>query len=426
MLARMQKELEYLYHLERFGIKPGLAVMQELMSVLGHPEKYFKSIHVTGTNGKGSTCAMLESVLRESGFKTALYTSPHLYAFNERIKVSGVAISDSDLISLIQEIRAAVESNNLQPTFFEFTTALAFLYFARSNIDIAVIEVGMGGRLDATNVITPLLSIITNVGLDHMEFLGDTVEEIAREKAGIIKDGVPVITGEEDASIVKILGEEAEQKNTRVIRAQDIVKTAVLRASFDGQEVDIAGGKIATRIHLPLLGAHQIKNLEVVVSACEELMGTGLHISQEGISKGISLTVWEGRLQVVSQKPLILVDGAHNEDGAQALVSFLETMPAFDVLVYAAKKGKNITNVLSLVLPRCKRVIITKGSYMPEDPEVIACIVRDAGHDAEVRESVSDAVSLGLEYVGTEGSMLIAGSLYMIPDALAFLKESEV
>ena len=422
----MQKELEYLYHLERFGIKPGLAVMEELMDVLGHPEKLFKSIHITGTNGKGSTCAMLESVLRESSFKTALYTSPHLYAFNERIKVSGIAISDSDLISLIQEIRVAVEHNNLQPTFFEFTTALAFLYFARSNIDIAVIEVGMGGRLDATNVITPLLSIITNVGLDHMEFLGNTVEEIAREKAGIIKDSVPVITREEGASVVTILEEEAGRKNTQVIRAQDIVKTNVVRSDLSGQDIDVAGEKIAMRIHLPLLGTHQIKNLEVVLAACGELMGEGLHMSQEDISRGISLTVWEGRLQVVSQKPLMLVDGAHNGDGAQALVSFLETMSAFDVLVYAAKKGKNIADVLSLILPRCKRVIITKGSYMPEDPEIIARIVRDAGHDVEVRESVSDAVRLGLEYVGSDGSMLIAGSLYMIPDALAFLKENEV
>ncbi|MCE9642945.1 MAG: bifunctional folylpolyglutamate synthase/dihydrofolate synthase [Candidatus Andersenbacteria bacterium] len=422
----MQKELEYLYHLERFGIKPGLAVMKELMDVLGHPEKSFKSIHITGTNGKGSTCAMLESILRESGFKTALYTSPHLYAFNERIKVSGVAISDSDLISLIQEIRVAVEHNNLQPTFFEFTTALAFLYFARSNIDIAVIEVGMGGRLDATNVITPLLSIITNVGLDHMEFLGNTVEEIAREKAGIIKDSVPVITREEGASVVKILEDEAGRKNTQVIRAQGIVKTNVVRSDLSGQDIDVAGEKIAMRIHLPLLGAHQIKNLEVVLAACGELMGAGLRMSQEDISRGVSLTVWEGRLQVVSQKPLILVDGAHNGDGAQALVSFLETMPVFDVLVYAAKKGKNIADVLSLILPRCKRVIITKGSYMPEDPDVIARIVRDVGHGVEVRESVSDAVKLGLEYVGTDGSILIAGSLYMIPDALAFLKENEV
>lgn len=239
MLARMHQELEYLYHLERFGVKPGLGVMRELMDVLGHPEKKFKSIHVTGTNGKGSTCAMVESVLRESGIKTALYTSPHLYTFNERIKISGVPISDSDLISLIQEIRDVVEKNNLQPTFFEFTTALAFLYFSRAHIDIAVIEVGMGGRLDATNVITPLLSIITNVGLDHMEFLGDTVEEIAREKAGIIKEGVPVITREEDENILNIFNEEAKKNNTHVIRAQDVVSTKVLHADFSGQEVEV-------------------------------------------------------------------------------------------------------------------------------------------------------------------------------------------
>ncbi len=426
MLARMQKELEYLYHLERFGIKPGLAVMEELMGVLGHPEKSFKSIHITGTNGKGSTCAMLESVLRESGIKTAMYTSPHLYLFNERIKISGVAIPDSDLVNLIREIRDSVERNNLHPTFFEFTTALAFLYFSRCNVDIAVIEVGMGGRLDATNVITPLLCIITNVGLDHMEFLGDTVEEIAREKSGIIKQGVPVITREEGAGVVKILEEEAEQKNTRVIRAQGSMKATVLRADLNGQDVEVIGKNVAMRMYLPLLGAHQIKNLEVVLAACEELVRAGLHVSQEDICNGIRSTIWEGRLQVVSQKPLIIVDGAHNRDGAQALARFLEPMPAFDVLVYAAKKGKNIKEVLSLLLPRCKRVIITKGSYMPEDPEIIARMVKDMGYPAEVRDNAPDAVGRGLEYAGTDGSMLIAGSLYMIPDALAFLKQSGV
>ncbi|MEK7499968.1 MAG: Mur ligase family protein, partial [Patescibacteria group bacterium] len=162
-----ESELEYLYGLTRFGIKPGIAVMEQIMELLGHPEQQFKSIHVTGTNGKGSTCAMIESLLRTSGQKTALYTSPHLYAFNERIRVGGESISDEALSELVAEIRAHVERENIQPTFFEFTTALAFLYFARSHIDIAVIEVGMGGRFDATNVITPEVSVITNVGLDH-------------------------------------------------------------------------------------------------------------------------------------------------------------------------------------------------------------------------------------------------------------------
>lgn len=427
MLARMQEELEYLYNLERFGIQPGLAVMEQLMDALGRPQHAFKSIHVTGTNGKGSTCAMLESVLRAAGLKTALYTSPHLYVFNERIQVGGSSISDGDLIRLIQEIHEIIDQEHIQPTFFEFTTALAFLYFARSNIDIAVIEVGMGGLLDATNVITPIVSIITNVGLDHMEFLGNTTDEIAREKAGIIKEGIPVVVREEDGNVLRIFDERAVQKNTHVIRAQDTARTQVLHVDFAGQDIEVCvRNREGYKIHLPLLGAHQVKNLEAVVVACEELVSVGIVISERDVMHGITSTIWEGRLQIASQKPLIIVDGAHNPDGARVLVDFLESIPMCDVLVFAAKKGKNIAEVLNILLPRCKRVIVTKGSYMPEDPESIAKMIRSMQREVEIRDTVADAIALGLSYVDDEGIMLIAGSLYMIPDALALLKQSEV
>jgi dihydrofolate synthase/folylpolyglutamate synthase len=423
MLARMQEELEYLYRLERFGIKPGLSVMEQLMGALGYPERNFKSIHVTGTNGKGSVCAMMESVLREAGYTTALYTSPHLYRFNERIQIRGVAISDEDLIALIREIRKVIEKENIQATFFEFTTALAFLYFSRANIDIAVIEVGMGGLLDATNVITPLVSVITNVGLDHMEFLGDTTEKITAEKAGIIKEGVPVVVGQMDLKLVEIIKKVAGAKHASIILANDTAKIRLISSDFDGQVVDIGFGGLDTLVTLPLLGEHQIQNMSIAVVAMLEIFP---EISMSVIASGIAKTKWEGRVQIVSKQPLIIVDGAHNSDGAHALVTFLETVPMCDVLVYAAKKGKNIEEVLSLLLPKCKRVIVTKGSYMPEDPEVIASYIRTMGKVVEVRDSVIDAVSLGYSYIPKDGILLVAGSLYMIPEALAYLKQSAV
>src|SRR3989344_4317484 len=237
--SKVRVELAYLYELTRFGVKPGLDVMQKMMDALGHPENTFKSIHVTGTNGKGSTCAMMGSILREAGYRTALYTSPHLYAFNERIQIDRVPIADAMLAELVGEIRLICEQQDIHPTFFEFTTALAYVYFSRSDIDIAVIEVGMGGLYDATNVITPLVSVITNVGLDHMEYLGPTTAHIAREKAGIVKKGVPVVTAEKESAILDIFDREAGEKNTIVTRVQDMVKTNIVSSGLDGQAVEV-------------------------------------------------------------------------------------------------------------------------------------------------------------------------------------------
>ncbi|HSX24812.1 MAG TPA: folylpolyglutamate synthase/dihydrofolate synthase family protein [Candidatus Andersenbacteria bacterium] len=422
MLARMQEELEYLSGLERFGIQPGLAVMEQLMTVLDHPEQQFKSIHVTGTNGKGSTCAMIESILRASGYNTALYTSPHLYKFNERIQINGVAIPDETLVQLIHEIRECIESKNIQPTFFEFTTALAFLYFARSNIDIAVIEVGMGGRWDATNVITPLVSVITNIGLDHTEFLGSTTAEIAQEKAGIIKDTVPVVTHEEDEHILAIFDEVAAKKRTEVIRAHERIHAHVIDPNFKEQRIELDSYQVS----LPLLGAHQVKNMETAILVCTLLQDVGWHINKQNIMKGIAATVWEGRLQILSEKPLIIVDGAHNADGAKALSLFLDHIPSYDVLVFAAKKGKDISEMLTDVISRFKKIVITQGVYMPEDPFVIAEKIRSLGKDCEVVQDVREAVQVAISSVPPNGTVLIAGSLYMVPEALAFLKESEV
>ena len=423
----MHEELEYLYSLERFGIQPGLAVMEELMDVLGHPEKQFVSIHVTGTNGKGSTCAILESVLRTAGFRTALYTSPHLYEFNERMQINRVPIPFTNLITLIREVRALVEVHHIQPTFFEFTTALAFLYFSRSNIDIAIIEVGMGGTWDATNVITPVVSVITNIGLDHMAFLGNTKPEIAQEKAGIIKEGAPIITREESPDLLKIFSDVADKKNTHLIRAQDVVTTQVIHSDFDHQRISVRTSASDTfLVSLPLLGVHQVKNMEVAIAALIQIRELGMHISERHIIEGVESTVWEGRLQIVSKHPLIIVDGAHNIDGAEALTLFLESISSYDILLFAMKKGKIISPAMESIISRFERVIITKGEYMPEDPHVLAERIRGIGKQIEIVEDVRDAVTRALAQLRPKGTLLITGSLYMVPQALAFLKEIKV
>lgn len=415
----IQQELDYLYALSRFGVKPGLAVMQQIMEALGHPERKFKSIHVTGTNGKGSTCAMIESVVREAGYRTALYTSPHLYIFNERIQMNRVPITDAALASLVKEIREVCEDSNIQPTFFEFTTALAFLYFSRSNIDIAVIEVGMGGLYDATNVITPLISVITNVGLDHTEYFGPTKAHVAREKAGIIKEGMPVVTNEKDLEMLKIFEDEAKRKNTRVMRVDDIVNTELISADLAGQEVDVRIGRDASsfRVHLPLLGVHQIENMKTAIAAISIL--DGVPLTPDNIATGIAYTKWEGRLHILSQKPLIIIDGAHNGDGAQALGTFLQRLHRFDVLVFAAKKGKDISDMLTRVIPLFSHVIVTEGSFMPESAQVLAERIRGIGMHCTIETDPGKAFDAARLLVHDDGTMLVTGSLYMIADVLA-------
>lgn len=429
-----ESELEYLYSLTRFGIKPGLAVMEQMMELLGHPERQFKSIHVTGTNGKGSTCAMIESVLRTGGQKTALYTSPHLYAFNERVRVRGESISDDELAKLVAELRSKIQDTNIQSTFFEFTTALAFLYFARSNIDIAVIEVGMGGRYDATNVITPLLSVITNVGLDHMEYLGETKEEIAYEKAGIIKEGVPVITAEKDVNIVAIFDAEAENKHTKVVRVDDVVQASVVSSDLSGQEVEVTfttpprspsyeGEKY--NVHLPLLGSHQIENMKTAIAAVlaiESLYFLSKERGTSAIATGIANTVWEGRMQVVSKQPLIVVDGAHNQDGAVVLSDFIQTLTRTDTLVFATKKGKDISDMMHAVIPHFAHIVITEGSFMPESAEMLAKKIGEVHSSVTIQKDVSQAIHHAKLMTPAEGTIVITGSLYMIADALSYFR----
>lgn len=438
--SRISVELEYLYGLTRFGIKPGLAVMQQMMDALGHPEQKFKSIHVTGTNGKGSACAMIESMLRTGGNKVALYTSPHLYAFNERIQINRVPITDEELVAFVREIRLVCEARNISPTFFEFTTALAYLYFSRSNIDIAVVEVGMGGRYDATNVITPILSVITNVGLDHTEFFGPTKEHVALEKAGIIKQGVSVLLGNMEQGIQKIFEDEAITKHANVVHVNDVVSARIISADLDGQEVSLSfrppsrnlrGSRVKPGmthiVHLPLLGSHQVENMKTAIAALFLLSQLdGGTLTQNGIAAGIAKTQWEGRLQIISRKPLIIIDGAHNGDGAHALARFLDTVPSHDVLVFAAKQGKDISDMLKSIIPLFTTVVITEGSFMPEPADTLAEAIRPLGVDVIVERNGEKAFDIAQGMVPEEGTLLVTGSLYMIADVLAHLRKKKV
>ncbi|MEX2054864.1 MAG: folylpolyglutamate synthase/dihydrofolate synthase family protein [Candidatus Andersenbacteria bacterium] len=416
-------ELEYMYGLERFGIRLGLEVMNQLMTALGHPEQAWRSIHITGTNGKGSTASFLESSLRQTSLKVGLYTSPHLYTFNERVRVNGQSIADADLIRLVARIRRIIEAEKLTVTFFEFTTALAFLYFAEQQVDLAIIEVGMGGTLDATNVITPLISVITNVGLDHVPILGTSKDDIARNKAGIIKSGGIVVTAEKNLELLQVFKDVAGEQRATLYQVQRELSVTDIQSSLQGQTFAV-DGRYHGLISITLLGQHQIENALTAILTLRILPELGVAITQQEIQRGLQQATWEGRLDIVSDNPFVLVDGAHNADGVAALQQFLETMslPPPDVLIFALKKGKDVGEIAQYIVPLFREVIVTEGTYEPESAERIAAALRTKIPVTIVPEP-AQAVAMGLKKLRPKRMLLITGSLYMIGDALTALRE---
>ncbi len=429
-------QLEYMYGLERFGVRMGLEIMQELMQALGRPHEKFKSVHISGTNGKGSTAILTANALQEGNYKTGLYTSPHLFAFNERIRVNGEEISDEELSGLIEEVQRVVEERNLAVTFFEFTTALAFLYFANQKVDIAVVEVGLGGDLDATNVILPLAAAITNIGHDHTQILGRTKREIARHKAGIFKKGITAISGEKDPEISEYLEQLAGEQGAAFGRVQDTVTLEPLSATLEGQTFR-AHGVYEGEFFLPLLGRHQLANAACALTILFYLNQQGVRVDEETIARAFARTEWEGRLTVISKQPLILVDGAHNEEGIQVLRDFLtqeKSNKAYHasiygrefrskVLVVAMKKDKEPGPMLEKIVPLFEKIIVTEGSFEPKPAGELAAEVSRVHKNVAAIPKTSEAILAARKDLESNDLLLVTGSLYMIGGALAALKQ---
>ncbi len=405
--------LHYLYGLGRFGIKLGLETVTGLLNLLGDPHQKYKSIHLAGTNGKGSTAAFLAQILREAGYTVGLYTSPHLIKFNERIKINGKDISNQDLMELVATVREKVKEHHLQPTFFEFTTALAFLYFAQKEIDIAVIETGMGGRLDATNVIQPEISIITNISLDHQQYLGETKEKIAMEKAGIIKQGGIVITAENDKEVIKIIERNCIQNKAKLFFADEM---QLQDWSLDGQNFITNG----CRYTISLLGEHQLQNAAVTIKAASLLRERGFSISPQNIQQGLKKAYWPGRLEVVYDKPFILVDCAHNVAGMQELAKFIHVLPQKKILLLGIAADKQIPEMVSLIAPLVEEVIISKGSYKPADPMIIAEEAKKYVDKVVIEPEPEKALREALSRLQDEDALVVTGSIYFVGEILKY------
>jgi dihydrofolate synthase/folylpolyglutamate synthase len=394
-----------------------LARTEALLARLGHPQRAFQSLLIAGTKGKGSTAAFSESMLRAAGYRTGLYTSPHLHTFRERIQLGGAMISKSDVIRLTQTLEPHLkEIEGL--TAFEIITAMAFYAFAEANIQVAVLEVGLGGRLDATNVSHPAVAVITSISYDHTHLLGETLWLIAREKAGIIKPGALVISAPQVPEAMTIIEEVcAGRRAELVVVGEEEYRWESGRATLRGQAFEVDG----ERYRIPLLGRHQLVNATTALAALDGLeQRTGLPVPLPARQQGLQRTRWPGRLEILGRKPFVVVDSAHNGDSASKLRTALgDFFPGYRVtLVLGASGDHPFAHVLGELLPLAHQVFVTRARHpRAAAPETLAQTVADLGYQASVVASVPDALEAALQSAGPKDLVCIAGSIFTVADA---------
>lgn len=421
-----QETLDYMfaqlpmYH--RIGAAAYKADIQptlDMMEALGHPERRFRSIHVAGTNGKGSVSHFLASIFQEAGYKVGLYTSPHLIDFRERIRINGEMISEQEVVDFVAAHTSLLTTHSF--SFFEMTVGMAFDYFAREQVDIAVIEVGMGGRLDSTNVITPLLSIITNIGLDHTQFLGDTLEKIAREKAGIIKEGVPVVIGETQPETSSVFLTTATRLHAPI--------------TFADQHYQVDD---ISRFTTELTGEYQKKNIATVLEAVEVLRKTtdyqlsSTHL-QRGLSRVVTNTHLHGRWQKIGEQPLTICETAHNEPGIRSMLQGIANTPHKNLhVVYGCVNDKDFSSILQLLNTQLSTLNPQLSWYFTQPcvPRGLPVAQLQAAAEAlgihgQAFERVGEAITTARASAQPDDMVLITGSIFLVADALAFTKSGE-
>ncbi|MDR0355875.1 MAG: bifunctional folylpolyglutamate synthase/dihydrofolate synthase [Deltaproteobacteria bacterium] len=437
--ADYQTIIARLFELQKFGMKFGLDSMERLLDKLGHPERELKLIHLAGTNGKGSTAAMLTEFLRLSGYKTGLYTSPHLITFRERIQINSEYISEEDVASLSEEIWPATDPDS-PPTFFEFVTAMALLHFRRRKTDVAVMETGLGGRLDSTNVISPVLCGITNVGLEHTEHLGATIDLIAKEKAGIIKPGVPFVGGRlTGQALATAEAKAAECQVPKCLLLGRDYRVEIVETAPSGRTViNYAGPKWNLRnLRLALAGSYQADNAAMALAMAETLESTSFPVSPEAAEKGLLSVKWPGRAETFEPEswpptspkgkaPLIL-DGAHNPDGAKALSELLAAVPKKELhLITGVMADKDIGGVLAPVLQLADRLYLTRPAYhRAASPELLLARLTEAAGPPKCPHAlfptIPEALTAAASAAGPSDLVVVCGSLFTVGETRAYL-----
>ncbi len=402
MSSTYRQTLDWLYTREaKLGMDFRLDRMQPVLRRLQNPDASFPSILIAGTNGKGSTAALLASVYLQAGFAVGLYTSPHLLSFRERVQVDGELIAEDRVVDFTAEINTAMEACGQELTFFEIATLMAFLEFRRGAVDLAVLEVGMGGRLDATNVVTPVCSVVTTVSRDHMRFLGDTVEQIAEEKAGVMRRGVPVVTGAVTTAVDRVLDAAAQKVGAR-------------RIAY-GREFSELGDRVESGVRRSgLAGSHQRENAAVAAAVVRTLQGR-FEVDEEDLVEGIARVRWPARLETIAESPLTVIDAAHNPDAADRLLAALRvlTLPSPRVLVFGVMADKDWTEMLAMLLPEFDQaVFVPVAQPRALDPAEALALSTD------IKPAITAATALeGLraarKFAGSEGSVVIAGSIFL-------------
>ena len=420
--SRYQECLKTMYGLRRFGIKLGLSTIRGILGALGNPQNNYACIHVAGTNGKGSIAATLASIFQRAGYKVGLYTSPHLVRFNERICVDGHQIADNDVVSAFRTVQA-VHRGEREPTFFEFTTAMALVEFSRRQVDWAIIETGMGGRLDATNVIRPAACVISNISVEHQAYLGRTIAQIAAEKAGIIKPETPVITGVRQPSAVKVIQRIAEENSAPLFR---LGKHFRFRRTAGGAFNYYGFAHTWRDLRPGLIGEFQVENAALASAVCETLLDTStVMIGRKDIRTGLGWVRWPGRLEIVAQAPLMILDGAHNLAAARNLARFIKQHlgPRKLTLVIGILDDKPYAAMLKHLLPMCSRAIFTRpgiGRALP--PATLARAAEGLIENVKIIPSVKDAVDDAVKTTSENDAICIAGSLYVVGEAKQWLE----
>lgn len=425
-----EEVIRYLYEklpmYQRVGavaFKKDLTNTIKLCHALGNPQNNFKSIHIAGTNGKGSVSHFLSSIFQEAGYKTGLYTSPHLIDFRERIKINGHWIEEEAVVEFVEKIKPIIEE--IEPSFFEITVAMAFYYFEQKKVDIAIVETGLGGRLDSTNIITPELSVITNIGYDHMDMLGNTLELIAGEKAGIIKPGIPVVIGEVHPETKPVFEKKAKEVESALFFAQNEWKLNYAKHT-DVLELDFLDkNQNSINLQSPLAANYQVSNIRTVLTATS-ILSNKYSLSIEAIQKGIknvvSNTGFTGRWQVVHHAPKVVLDCAHNTEGIDAVLEQLKFEKYKQLrIVYGCVKDKNAESILKR-MPENARYYFTKPEIMrAAETERLAKIAEDLMLNFKVEEVPTSAYKLALNEASPDDLILITGSVFLVADILKVL-----
>ncbi|MDR1737091.1 MAG: bifunctional folylpolyglutamate synthase/dihydrofolate synthase [Oscillospiraceae bacterium] len=413
--------LAYIHGFQRFGSKPGLRRIAKLLDLLGRPQDGLRCVHVAGSSGKGSTCAMLASILQAAGNNVGLFVSPGIESFSERIQINGIPIAEAALAALVSEIKPVIEGMAESPTEFEVVTALGFLHFAREKTDVAVIEVGLGGRFDSTNVIEkPLCSVITPISLDHTEILGDTVAQIAGEKAGIIKPGCPVVTCfDQDAAALAVFGRVCGELGCTLTVAREC---SGLYVGLDKTSFRMPDGD---RYEIPLHGKHQAQNAVTALTAAR-LLG----VPEETCRAGLAAVKLNGRLEIVRESPLCLIDGAHNAAKISALAEALDDLlPGRRIVSVMGMSADKQADVCVPMIARASAVFIAfdgfQGRGRVADAQMLAALASPHCGEVYTAHSMKEAASLGLEKAGEDGVLLFCGSIYFIGDAKQTVKHMD-